>query len=118
MAVQTLLLIIATSLLSAVRAQDQILSGPGIAAAPPDVDKPPLTGITRVCLNGIMKDEADRITEMLASVVDHITTYVICDTGSTDGTQDIIRIFFAKAGVPGKVLQHEWMNDFAKNRNK
>lgn len=67
-----------------------------------------------VCLAMIVKDEAHCIAECLASVRDHISHWVICDTGSTDATADVIRE--ALAGIPGELHRHPWVN-FAHNRN-
>ena len=55
----------------------------------------------RLCLNMIVKNEMANIERCLRSVADHIACWVIGDTGSTDGTQDFIRGFFAepRAGV-------------------
>ncbi|CAN5517015.1 hypothetical protein BH11ACT8_BH11ACT8_30930 [soil metagenome] len=47
--------------------------------------------MTGVCLSMIVKDEAHCIEECLASVLPLITRWVVVDTGSTDGTQDLVR---------------------------
>jgi len=39
----------------------------------------------------IVKNEADVVAETLDSVAPYISSWVIVDTGSTDGTQDVIR---------------------------
>jgi len=67
-----------------------------------------------VCLAMIVRDEAHCIAECLASVRDHITHWVICDTGSIDGTADAVRE--ALRGIPGELHHHPWVN-FAHNRN-
>ncbi len=64
----------------------------------------------------IVKDESHIITEALQSIVDFIDTYVISDTGSTDGTQEIIKKFFEDKGIPGCIFQDEW-SDFGTNRS-
>lgn len=43
-------------------------------------------------------------------------SWVICDTGSTDGTQDLLTSYFAAAGIPGHLANHTW-KDFGHNRN-
>jgi len=72
----------------------------------------------KVCLNMIVKNEAHVIAKTLANVLDNvpISEYVISDTGSTDGTQTIIRELFAARNIPGHVTQDEW-RDFAHNRS-
>ena len=69
----------------------------------------------RICLNMIVKDEAHVIERCLASVIPHITSWCISDTGSTDNTIEVIENVMAKAGLPGKVVQHKWF-DFGSNR--
>lgn len=69
-----------------------------------------------ICLNMIVKDEAAVIERALQSTLPLISDWVIADTGSSDGTPEIIEAFFAKHGVPGRLLRHEW-RDFATNRN-
>lgn len=68
-----------------------------------------------ICLNMIVKDEAPVIARCLASVKPHIDHWVIVDTGSTDGTQDIIRK--EMADIPGELHERPWQ-DFATNRNE
>ena len=50
--------------------------------------KPKLT----LCM--IVKNESHIILECLNSIYNILDYWVICDTGSTDGTQDIIKKFF------------------------
>ena len=47
-----------------------------------------------IVLNMIVKNESRVIERMLKSVSPLIDYYVICDTGSTDETPNIIRRFF------------------------
>ena len=68
-----------------------------------------------VTLCMIVKSESHIILECLNSVYKYIDYWVICDTGSTDGTQDIIKNFFAEKGIPGELHSHEWKN-FGHNR--
>lgn len=69
-----------------------------------------------VCLNMIVKNESRIITRCLDSLKDLIDYWVISDTGSTDGTQQIIIDYFAQHGIDGVLIENEWKN-FAHNRN-
>lgn len=69
----------------------------------------------KVCLNMIVKNESDVITRCLASVKPIIDYWVIVDTGSTDGTQDIIKEFMKD--TPGELHEKPWKN-FEHNRNE
>ncbi|GGW64683.1 glycosyl transferase [Streptomyces galilaeus] len=68
-----------------------------------------------ICLCMIVKNEAQVIERCLASVRPLIDTWVISDTGSTDGTQDLIRA--ALAGIPGELHEDPWV-DFGHNRTR
>ena len=70
-----------------------------------------------VTLCMIVKDESHIIMDCLKSVVDSIDRYDITDTGSTDGTQDIIKNFFDEKGIPGEVYQSDWKG-FGKSRSE
>jgi glycosyltransferase involved in cell wall biosynthesis len=61
-------------------------------------------------LSVIVKNEAKVIERMLNSVYKILDYYCVIDTGSTDGTQEIIKRFFEEKGIPGEVIQHEWKN--------
>lgn len=68
-----------------------------------------------LCLNMIVRNESKIITRLLESVLPIIDTYVICDTGSTDNTPDIITSFFNKHNIPGEVITEPFKN-FGYNR--
>jgi glycosyltransferase involved in cell wall biosynthesis len=70
----------------------------------------------KLALSMIVKNEAPNIQRCLESVAPFINYYVICDTGSTDNTKEIIKSFFDSKGIPGEVLDHEW-KDFGHNRS-
>ena len=64
----------------------------------------------------IVKNETHIIHECLESVAPLIDYWVISDTGSTDGTQELITKFFAEKGIPGELHQDEWKG-FGHNRS-
>eukprot|EP00947_MAST-08B_sp_MAST-8B-sp1_P003914 g3914.t1 len=63
----------------------------------------------------IVKNEATAIKETIDSVKPWVDRYTILDTGSTDGTQDIIREAFGD--VPGTVHEEGFV-DFATSRDR
>lgn len=69
----------------------------------------------QICLSMIVKNEAPVIARCLASVRPWIDHWVIVDTGSSDGTQDLVRT--ALHGLPGQLHERPWYN-FAHNRNE
>ena len=69
----------------------------------------------KLALCMIVKNESHIIHECLESIYKYIDYWVVSDTGSTDGTQDIIKKFFAEKGIPGELHQDEWKN-FGYNR--
>ena len=68
-----------------------------------------------VCLNMIVKNEAPVIARCLTSVRPLIDSWVIVDTGSTDGTQEIVRDVLAD--LPGELIERPW-RDFGSNRTE
>lgn len=67
-----------------------------------------------ICLNMIVKDESKVVRRCLISVKSFIDYWVIVDTGSGDGTPEVIRQCLA--GIPGELHEKPWV-DFAHNRN-
>ena len=70
-----------------------------------------------ICLNMIVRDEAHIIDELVAVVAPHIDHWVIVDTGSTDGTPDVIRRRMRERGIPGELHERPW-RDFGHNRTE
>ena len=68
-----------------------------------------------ICLSMIVKNESAVITRCLGSLKPMIDYWVIVDTGSSDGTQKIIRDFMKD--VPGELYERPWIN-FGHNRNE
>jgi glycosyltransferase involved in cell wall biosynthesis len=70
----------------------------------------------KLILNTIVKDESHCILTMLESAAKISDAIVIADTGSTDGTQDIIRKFGEDNNIPTYVFERPF-DDFEKSRN-
>jgi glycosyltransferase involved in cell wall biosynthesis len=68
------------------------------------------TALPTIGLSIIVKNEAKVIERMLNTVWPILDYYCVVDTGSTDGTQEIIQKFFEEKGIPGEIIQHEWVN--------
>jgi glycosyltransferase involved in cell wall biosynthesis len=70
----------------------------------------------KLILNTIVKDESHCILTMLKSAVQISDAIVIADTGSTDGTQEMIRKFGEENNIPTYVVERPF-DDFEKSRN-
>lgn len=80
-----------------------------------------------VCLVMILKNEAHTVVNTLRTVKDAIDCYQILDTGSTDGTQKVIRTFFQENPsqltemkgriVPGDIYEEKFI-DYGATRNR
>ena len=68
-----------------------------------------------ICLNMIVKNESKIITRLFESIKNIFDTYCICDTGSTDNTPDIIKVWMKNNNKKGFVI-HEPFKDFGYNR--
>lgn len=65
----------------------------------------------------IVKNESHIIKETLINITNYLNIqyYVICDTGSTDNTKEIIQLFFNEKNIDGEIFDTPWEN-FGKNR--
>ena len=70
-----------------------------------------------ICLNMIVRNEAHIVHELLDCIAPYISSWVIVDTGSEDGTQDIIRKHMANLEIPGELHERPWKN-FGHNRSE
>lgn len=72
--------------------------------------------MTKLCWNAIVRNEAARIERCMASVAAHISSYVVVDTGSTDGTPELIKRFMDERSIPGEI-HHVSFQNFEQARN-
>ena len=72
--------------------------------------KPATISLIMIC-----KDEAHCISRALESVKPLITHWTVCDTGSTDGTPDLVRR--CMGDVPGELFERPWRG-FSGSRNE
>jgi glycosyltransferase involved in cell wall biosynthesis len=70
-----------------------------------------------VCLNMIVRNEAKIIPRLLNSLTDRINSFCILDTGSTDGTPDLIKQWAITNQIRGEVFRGPF-NDFSDARNR
>ena len=72
-----------------------------------------------ICLTMIVKNEGHLIIECFKMLAKYIKFdyWAINDNGSTDGTQKLIRDYFAQQGIPGELDETPW-RDFAFNRTR
>jgi hypothetical protein len=70
----------------------------------------------KLILNTIVKNESHCIIGMLEAAANITDMIVINDTGSTDGTQELIRNFGKERGIPTYVFERVF-DDFEKSRN-
>jgi glycosyltransferase involved in cell wall biosynthesis len=73
------------------------------------------TAMKTVCLCMIVKNEEKCLERCLRSTLGLIDTWLICDTGSTDRTRDIIKEFLGH--LPGLLVERPWRN-FGANRTE
>lgn len=64
----------------------------------------------------IVKNEAHVMRRCLAAALPLIDYALVVDTGSVDGTPDLVRRLFEEHALPGQVLHDDW-RDFASNRS-
>lgn len=76
-------------------------------------DRLPFAG--QVCLSMIVKNETAVLQRCLESVRPLISSWAIVDTGSSDGTQELVRRLMAD--LPGELIERPWQ-DFATGRNQ
>ena len=86
---------------------------PGYDLAVPD----PVTERPAICLNMIVRNEAHIVGELLGVVAPFIASWVIVDTGSDDGTPDVIRSRMATLGIAGELHERPWRS-FGQNRSE
>ena len=70
-----------------------------------------------ICLNMIVKNETKNLERLFKSVHNVIDYYVIHDTGSTDGTPEMIKNLMNNYDISGEIFHEEWVN-FGVNRQK
>lgn len=72
--------------------------------------------MNRWILTMIVKNEIKTLPRLWESVRSWIDGWVICDTGSQDGTIEFLESLKRENTIPGTYFQHEW-RDFGHNRS-
>ena len=73
--------------------------------------------LPRIGLNMIVKNESHVLEGLFRSVAPLIDTWTIVDTGSADGTPELIERLMAELGKPGHLHRRPW-RDFGSNRSE
>ena len=68
-----------------------------------------------ICLNMIVRNERSVMKRCLESVLPWIDAWVVVDTGSSDGTQEVVREVLKD--LPGALYERPWV-DFSYNRTE
>ena len=63
-----------------------------------------------VCFITMCKNEQHCIQNTLESVYRYIDYWIVCDTGSTDRTCEIVTEFFKSKNIPGELFINEWQS--------
>lgn len=58
----------------------------------------------------MVKNEERNVERLFKSVASWIDGYVLCDTGSTDGTVALAKRLIKESGKPGQVFEYPWVN--------
>ena len=74
-----------------------------------------MLGKNTICLCILVKNEVQAIKRNLSSVKAIIDHWICVDTGSTDGTQDVVRNELKD--IPGELFERPWVN-FGHNRTE
>jgi hypothetical protein len=69
-----------------------------------------------LCFITMCKNEENCIRQTLESVYKYIDYWIVCDTGSTDKTCEIVEGFFKEKNIPGELFIDEWKG-FDKNKS-
>jgi hypothetical protein len=80
------------------------------------MNKNNLEKIPTICFITMCKNEEHCIEKTLESVYKYIDYWIVCDTGSTDNTCDIVKNFFREKNIPGELFVDEWKG-FAINKS-
>ena len=86
-------------------------------AMPADNSQITMNRQPQLCLNMIVRNESAIIERALQSIVGIVDCCVICDTGSTDATQDLIRSFCDSHGIAYELHAFAFV-DFSQARNE
>jgi glycosyltransferase involved in cell wall biosynthesis len=73
--------------------------------------------MSTICLNMIVKNESKTLPVLFATVREIIDYYVIVDTGSDDGTPELIEKIMDEYGIKGEIFHEKWVN-FGVNRDQ
>jgi hypothetical protein len=68
-----------------------------------------------ICLNMILKNESKNIPRLFDNLKNFINYFIICDTGSTDNTIDVIKNEADKLNIDGEIYSEPFKN-FGYNR--